>query len=134
MGNLIGAFIFLIVGGGFFYAGYYIRKLNRRIEKNGIKTKAKIIDFTEERMKDADGNSYLYHFPIISFTNQSGIAITQKLDSSENPKKVNEFIDIIYLKKDNNYEIMINSDFWKRYFSMIFIIGGILFFGIGLIW
>ena len=134
MDNLIGAIVFLIVGGGFLYAGIFIRNSNRRIQRNGIKTKAKIIDFVEERMKDADGDSFLYHFPIVSFTNQNGSVTTQKLDSSENPKKINQLIDIIYLKKNNEYEIMINNEFWKSLFPMIFIVGGILFLGIGIVW
>ena len=64
----------------------------------------------------------------------NGIVTTQKLDSSENPKRINELIDIIYLKKGNEYQIMINSEFWKTYFPMIFIIAGFLFSGIGIIW
>lgn len=134
MENFIGAFVFLIVGGGFLYVGYYIRNSNRRIQANGIKTKAKIIDFIEEQRKDANGDSHIYHFPVVSFTDSNGIEITQKLDSSENPKRINGRIDIIYLKKDNEYEIMINSAFWKTYFPMIFIIGGFLFSGIGIVW
>ena len=134
MENLIGAFVFLIVGCGFLYAGYYVWNSNRRIQANGIQTKAKIVDFVEERSKDADGDSYVYHFPIVSFTDLNGIETTRKLDSSENPKRINELIDIIYLKKENEYEIMINSEFWKTYFPMIFIIGGFLFSGIGIVW
>jgi len=134
MGSLIGAFVFLIVGGGFLYAGYYIRNSNRRIQTNGTKTKAKIIDFIEEQSKDTDGDSHIYHFPIVRFMDKDGIETTQKLDSSANPKRTNEPIDIIYLKKDNEYEIMMNSNFWETYFPMIFIIGGFLFFGIGIIW
>ncbi|WP_349352926.1 DUF3592 domain-containing protein [Flagellimonas sp. MMG031] len=134
MENLIGAFVFLTVGGGFLYAGFYLRNSNRRIQTSGIKTKAKIIDFVEERNKDADGFSKVYHFPIVRFTDKNGIETTQKLDSSTNPKRINQPIEIIYLKKDNEYEIMINSDFWKTYFPVIFIFGGFLFFGIGILW
>lgn len=134
MENLIGAIVFLIVGGGFLYAGFYVRNSNRRIQTNGIKTKAKIIDFIEERNKDADGDSHIYHFPVVRFRDKNGIETTQKLDSSANPKRINEPIDIIYLKKDNEYEIMINSEFWKTYFPMIFIVGGFLFSGIGIVW
>ena len=130
----IGAVVFLIVGSGFLFAGYSVRNSNRRIQENGIKTKAKIIDFVEERTKDSDGYSQLHHFPIVRFTDRNGIETTQKLDSSENPKKINKLIDIMYLKKDNEYEIMINNDFWKKYFPWIFIIGGFLFLGIGIIW
>ncbi len=134
MENLIGAFVFIIVGCGFLYAGFYVRNSNQRIQANGIKTKAKIIDFFEEKRKDADGDTHINHFPIVSFTDRNGIVTTQKLDSSENPKRINELIDIIYLKKGNEYQIMINSEFWKTYFPMIFIIAGFLFSGIGIIW
>lgn len=132
--EFIGAFVFLIVGGGFLFAGFYMRNSNRRIQASGIKTRAKIIDFVEQRSKDSDGYSHTYHFPIVRFTNRNGIETTQKLDSSANPKRINEQIDIIYLKKNNEYEIMINSDFWKTYFPLIFIIAGFLFSGIGMIW
>ncbi|MCP4115726.1 MAG: DUF3592 domain-containing protein [Desulfobacteraceae bacterium] len=134
MENLIGAIVFLIIGGGFLYAGFYVWNSNRRIQRSGIKTKGKIIDFIEERNKDADGNSHIYHFPVVRFREKNGIETTQKLDSSANPKRINEPIDIIYLKKDNEYEIMINSEFWKTYFPMIFIVGGFLFSGIGILW
>ena len=132
--DLLGGLVFLVVGCGFLYAGFYVRNSNRRIQTSGIKTKAKIIDFIEERSKDADGYSHIYHFPVVRFTDKNGIDTTQKLDSSANPKRINEPIDIIYLKKDNEYEIMINSEFWKTYFPMIFIVGGFLFSGIGIVW
>ena len=90
MENLNGAIVFLIVGGGFLYAGFYIRNSNRRIQTSGIKTRAKIIDFIEERSKDADGESHIYHFPVVRFTDKNGIETTQKLNSSENPKRINQ--------------------------------------------
>lgn len=132
--DLLGGLIFLIVGCGFLYAGFYIQNTNNRIKANGIKTKAKIVDFKKERNKDADGDSYEYHFPIVSFTDQNGIETTQKLDSSENPKRINELIDIIYLKKENEYEIIKDNDWWEKNLPMILLIGGFLFSGIGIIW
>ncbi|NIK93603.1 DUF3592 domain-containing protein [Mangrovimonas sp. CR14] len=132
--ELLGGLIFLIIGCGFLYAGFYIRSSNSRIQANGIKTQAKIIDYFEEESEDADGYSSTYYYPIVRFTDKNGIETTQKLNSSANPKKINQPIEIIYLKKDNEYEIMINSDFWKTYFPIIFIIIGFLFSGIGIIW
>ncbi|WP_421813563.1 hypothetical protein [Flagellimonas sp.] len=134
MENLIGALVFLIVGGVFLFAGFYFRKSSYRIQTKGVKTKAKIVDCVEEKIKDADGYSNTYHFPIIKFTDRNGIETSQKLDSTGNPKKINEVIDIIYLKNGNEYEIIINSVFWKSYFHLIFIVGGFLFSGIGTIW
>ncbi|WP_411768379.1 DUF3592 domain-containing protein [Winogradskyella sp. A3E31] len=133
MENVIGAIIFLIVGGGFLYSGFYIWNSNRRIQAGGIRTIAKIIGFKEERSKDADGYSQVYHFSIVKFTDNNGIERIQKLNTSADPKRINQPIQIIYLKKDNEYEIIVNSEFWKTYFPMIFVIGGLLFSGIGII-
>ena len=132
--DLLGGLVFLVVGCGFLYAGFYIRNTNSRIKANGIKAKAKIVDFKKERTKDADGDSYEYHFPIVSFTDRNGVETTQKLDSSENPKRINELIDIIYLKKENEYEIIKDNDWWEKNLPMISLIGGFLFSGIGIIW
>ncbi|MEM7185998.1 MAG: DUF3592 domain-containing protein [Bacteroidota bacterium] len=132
MESLYGSIIFLIGGGGFIYAGFYILNLNLRIEKNGIKTKAKIVDFVIDKSKDMDGDAHVYHFPVVRFTDNNGVVTTQKLDSSANPNRINQTIEIIYLKKDDHYEIMINTDFWKTYFPLIFVIGGFVFAGIGI--
>lgn len=134
MENLIGAIVFLICGGGFLYAGFYTRNSNRRINANGVKTKAKIIDFKKEMIKNADGASFKHHFPIVRFTDRHGIETSQMLDSSENPKRINELIDIVYLKKENNYEIIKANDWWEKNLPTSFIIGGFLFSAIGIIW
>ncbi|MCB0371724.1 MAG: DUF3592 domain-containing protein [Muricauda sp.] len=133
MENYLGTIVFLLVGGGFLFVGYFVRNSNRRIQANGIKTKAKIIDFVAERIKNGDGDSNIYHFPVVRFTDKNGVETTQKLDSSANPNRINQPIDIIYLKKGEDYEVMINSAFWKTYFPMIFIILGYMFFGFGII-
>lgn len=98
-----------ICGAGFLYARFYIRNSNRKIQKKGIKTKAKIVDFVKVSSKDADGLSHLYHFPIVQFTNINRREVTQKLDSSENPKRINQQIEIIYLNRNNKYEILLNN-------------------------
>ena len=132
--NLVGGLVFIVVGGGFLYGGLYFRNTNKRIKAHGVKTRAKIVDFIEERMKDADGDSHLYHFPVVNFTDRDGIETNQKLDSSDKPKRLNELIDIIYLKTDNEYEIIKDNDWWEKNLPMILIIGGFLFSGIGLVW
>ena len=74
--DLLGGLIFLIVGCGFLYAGFYVQNSNRRIQTSGIKTRAKIINFIEEQSKDADGDSHIYHFPVVRFTDKNGIETT----------------------------------------------------------
>ena len=132
MENLIANILFLIVGGGFICVGFYIRNSNLRIQENGIKTKAKIINFVSEESKNTDGYSNTYYYPIIQFIDKNGIKTTQKLNSSTSPKQINKLIEIIYLKKDNEYKIIINNEFWKTYFPLIFIIVGFLIFGFGI--
>ena len=132
MENLIANILFLIVGGGFICVGFYIRNSNLRIQENGIKTKAKIINFVSEESKNADGYSNTYYYPIIQFIDKNGIKTTQKLNSSTSPKQINKLIKIIYLKKDNEYKMIINNEFWKTYFPLIFIIVGFLIFGFGI--
>ena len=134
MENLIGAFIFIIVGGGFLYAGYFLRNSYHKIKTDGIKTRAKIVAFVEKKSKLNEEYPYNYHLPIVTFIDKDGVETTQELDSSENPKRINEMIDIIYLKTNSEYEIIIDSDFWKTYFPLIFIIGGFLFSTIGIVW
>jgi hypothetical protein len=132
--NLLGGLVFLVVGCGLLYAGFYFRNTNSRIKATGIKTKAKIVDFKKERNNDAGGDSYEYHLPIVSFTDRNGVETTQKLDSSENPKRINELIDIIYLRKENEYEIIKDNDWWEKNLPIILLIGGFIFSGIGIIW
>jgi len=133
MEKLIAVFSFLTIGSIFSFSGFSILKSNRRIQKSGVKTKAKIIDFIEKSNNDARGDSHTYHFPIVEFRDKNGIKTTQRLNSSANGKQINEPIDIIYLKKDNEYEIMMNSSFWKKFFPIVFIIVGLLIFGIGIL-
>jgi hypothetical protein len=132
--DLIGGFVFLTVGGGFLFAGLYSRNRNNRILTNGVKTKAKIVDFVEQRIEDVDGGYRLCHFPIVNFIDRNGIETNQKLDFSDNPKRINKLIDIIYLKKDNEYEIIKDNDWWEENLPIICIIGGFIFSGIGILW
>lgn len=126
--------VLLIGGGGFLYVGRYIKNLTLRIQSNGNKTKAKIIDFAKERSKDTDGNLKTSYYPIVKFTDRNGTEITQQLTTTVNSKKINQYLEIIYLKKNNNYEIIINSEFRTKIFPMIFIMNGYLLLGIGLFW
>ena len=120
MEQLLLPIVFLAVGGGFTFAGLYVWFSHRRIQKEGIRTKAKIIDFVQGDSLDTEDE---YYFPIVRFKDRSGNEITQKLTMSENLKKINQPLDIIYLKKDGEYEILINNDFWKTYFPLAASIG-----------
>ncbi|GAA0728275.1 hypothetical protein GCM10009430_37270 [Aquimarina litoralis] len=127
MENLLVIAIFFIVGGVFIYIGYYFRNKNIRIESNGVKTKATIIDFVEKRSKDSDGYTSTMYYPIVKFYDTNGIEKIQELDYGTSFKSSKKNMDIIYLKKNDTYEIIINNKFWKTYFPMIFIEMGYFF-------
>ena len=129
----IGAFAVLSLGIAFCWIGLHIWLLNRKIKENGIKTRAKIVDFAMEKVKDIDRESHRYYFSIVRFTDRNGHQVTQKMESSANPKRIKKLMDIIYWKKDNEYEIIENNRFWNFYFPIIFITAGILLLGFGII-
>jgi hypothetical protein len=130
----ISVFVFLGLGIAFSWVGLHIWFSNRKIRENGIKTKAEIIDFTEEKIRDVDRESHKHYFPIVQFTDRNGLQVTQKMETSANPKRLKKPMDIIYCKKDNAYEIIENNNFWNFYFPVIFISAGILSLGIGIVW
>ncbi|WP_431124339.1 DUF3592 domain-containing protein [Flagellimonas flava] len=129
---MLGPIVFIIIGISFVYAGLWLSIANRTIRNTGIKTKAKIVDYIEEKRVDADGDGHIYHFPVVNFTNQQGDEITQQLTLSEKPKRTNQWIEIVYLKKENEYHIIKNDDWWEINLPTIFLIFGGLFLAIGI--
>ena len=127
---LFTAFGIILVG-----TGVYLTIRNRYITTYGIKTKATIIRFIKEQKRDSDGNINTYHMPVVRFKDHhTGEPVEKQLTVSQSPKKSHQEIAIIYLKKGNRYEIIMNTTFWKSYFPMIFIGIGVLFIAMGCYW
>lgn len=122
--------LFLIIGIGFSLVGYHLLFWNRRLEKNGIKTRAEIIDYSKENVEFSEGKKTIY-FPILKFTDRNGKVVIQKHDSGEHIKLKSGFVEIYYLKKQNEYEVLINNDGWKTYFPIGTIVFGMVFLIIG---
>lgn len=132
----------LFFGGGFIYGGFYMRNYSKNIEKNGIKTKAKIVDFEIVEVKRRNRSNspgrdqyekIKLYFPIVVFKDQNRNEITHKVDSNTNFKQVNDLIDVIYLNSINGYQVIIDSNWRKSHFSIIIIIIGFYFFLTGLL-
>ena len=88
----------------------------------GIKTKATIVDYVQEVSKD---KKITYYLPVIEFKNKYGIKVTKKLDSGISSKHKSKDLEIIYIQKDDEYEILINDSIWRLYFPLGFsILGG----------
>ena len=131
MENSIIILVFTICGIAFLSVGIYLLRSNRRIERNGTKVRAEIIDYSKEKVEFSDEKHTVF-FPILKFTNRQGIVITQKHDSGGQTKMKTDFVEIYYLKKENEYEILINDTGWKTYFPVGFIGLGTIFLVIGL--
>ena len=134
MGTIITIIVFVIVGIGFCYVGFQIEIKNKLVLSKGIRTKAKIVGFTERQIKDADGESFLYYFPIIIFKDLNGSEITKQLGDSLSPTQINKQIDIVYLEEKDDYFIIMIGDWWQINLPVILKIIGLLFlvFGIAL--
>lgn len=111
--ELILPLTWILVGSGFIFHGISLRKSNRVIEKNGINTKAEIIDYKTSKI----GANKTYT-PIIKFNNEHGDEITQELKQNDITRRVNCEIDIIYLFKNNEYEIIKGSSLWTIYYPI----------------
>ena len=123
----------VIIGIGFVFAGFYLKNYTQNIEKNGIRVKAKIVDFEiieRRETRHASGHSEIItnYYPIVTFKDLNGNSTTQKADSSTNFKEINDLIDIVYLKNGNEYQIMIDSNWRKSYFPICFIVIGFYLF------
>ncbi len=119
-------FIIVVSGIVFFSAGNYIWTKNLKIKNNGVKVVAKVIDY----YKDTSDDSTIY-FPIITFTDQEGNLVTQKLNSGSSFKVRRKTLEIYYLKTNGKYEV-IRNDFMFRILSpWLFIIAGCIVISIG---
>ena len=125
--------VFLGLGIGFIYGGFRIRSNYNKILLNGVKTRASVVEIIQEKHKGEDGRYTTYYYPVINFTDTSGLEVTQKLTSNVRPKHTSKTLDIVYLKEAGAYKIVINSVFWQVHFPRIFMAVGVLLFVIGLV-
>lgn len=121
----IDAILFLMVGLALIFLGLYTQKANRRMQIDGIRTKAQITDIVEQQSKDRYGNTELDYYPIVSFTDKNGNKTTQKLGHSTNPERINEHIDIFYLQRGKEIEILVDTAWQKTYYPLIYLLIGL---------
>lgn len=119
-----------------FYYGYIQFIATKQILKNGIKTKATVIDLLTAQSE----NHYVYK-PLFEYTDKSGNVHTfeSEIESYPAPYKIGEKVAIIYAKKDKKIKII---SYWGLYrwsiilFSiasqLIVIGGGYLLYSISL--
>lgn len=133
MGTIITIIVFVIVGIGFCYVGFQIGIKNKIALSKGVRTKANIVGFTKRQIKDAEGESFLYYFPIIIFKDLKGLEIRKQLGDSLNPTQINKQIDIVYLEEKDDYFIVIIGAWWQINLPVILKIMGLLFLVAGIV-
>lgn len=134
MQDLFVALFFMGIGLIMILAALEFMRKYEQMEVKGIKTKAKIIDFIAEREKNNhDSRGTTYYFPIVEFLDVDGNKVVQKLDFSEESNRINTFINILYLKQGNEYDILVDKKLWKSTFPQIFIYFGYFSIGVGII-
>lgn len=126
--NLKSTFFFTI-GGLLIYLGYKLNKENDVILTNGVKTKAKVINFIKDQYISNKGHINVYYYPVIRFTDVNQLEVSQQLDISISRKFMNQFISIKYLKKDDGYDIILDkkNELFKIYYAF-YLLGALFLF------
>lgn len=108
----IGTIIFSLLGLFLLFNGISTLIKNNKIKNYGTKTFGEIIDFNIKTDRDQESGPQITKYPIIEFKNRKGAIITSELTQSDNKYMVGYKIPIIYLLKQNEYKIVINSKLW----------------------
>ena len=123
-------------GGMFLFVGISTRNAQRRVRAFGIRTQALVIDFTVKTGTQSANSHRMtyYHYPIVRFTDEDGIETTQQLNYTTQSNRLNEYIDILYIKhNENDYEMIIDSKLWKNFVPTLFIVIGAFALLIGVV-
>lgn len=112
--NLIVLVLFSVIGVVFAAIGAYIMYRSNKIANEGIRTRAKIIDYESEVDKDMDGYETTYYYPILEFTDKNGNIVKQKTDLASTSKIQTKSIEIFYLVEDGDYNIVMNTTLFRH--------------------
>lgn len=123
----------ILAGAMFLYCGIRIRNHHRRLDTEGVHTQALVINSVEEsgfHSHDDHMHTTRYNYPVVKFSNEEGVEVTKRLNSTIRQSQVGEYINIAYIKHqidgEIQYEIIINTPFWRTQFPLIFIVLGAL--------
>jgi len=130
----------ILAGGIFLYVGIRIRNHHRRLAAEGTHTQALVISSVEEtdfHSHDDHMHKTRLNYPIVTFTNEEGVEVKKKLNSTIRSSQIGQYIDIAYIKHqfdgETEYEIIINTEFWRTQFPLIFIVIGAIMALAGLV-
>lgn len=119
--------IFILIGIGIIMLGIYLYFRTKRIIEDGIKTRAKIVDyFVEEKEHERGPGKDFTYWPILEFTNKKGELVKQKHNRGYSNKIQSEEIPIAYIETKIGYEIVFLNRKDNYTLQIILIIFGII--------
>ena len=123
------------IASGLLFAGVglYIRQLNTKLIREGVKVRGKVIGFVDENEQPAVNLSDTGMFPVIQYENDQGQTTTLNLNPSGTGKSLGETIEVYVMDSDDSYNAMANNEFMLYYFHWIFILLGIVIVIIGIV-
>jgi len=124
--------VFFLAGAIFLIIGIYIQSGNNKVKREGKKAKAQVIDHQISRSTDADNRSKTLYYPVLKFTNSKGKEITETAFYGTSWKVKEEYVPIIYLKKNGRYKILLEGKISNSILPIIFIVLGSIFAFTGL--
>jgi hypothetical protein len=129
------AVCFLILGGVISYTGFAVASFLKKIERSGVDCTGNIVEY--------DSNSDGLIMPLIEFTTMTGefvkekpfvYASTELIKMRTNNKFIDQPVSILYDPDDPKKFILKNEEGFNYRVFKIFIIGGLFFIGLGIIW
>lgn len=127
--NIITAILFLFIGSAILIFGVYIYYINRKITKNGVKCKGKIIDIEKKSIKGLQGADELrdiYFMYKVRYTTVSGQQIEKFTNEGvQKEYQIDDEIDIIYNSKNETEFLAFRKSQNTLVYSFVFL--GILF-------
>lgn len=134
MKELITNIVLIIFGSSLTYSGFYLSNLRKKMELMGNKVIAKMSGFLKETNKSfIDEDDRPTYTPIIDFIDLDGKEVSYKLPYAFSFKSKLKEIEILYLKKEKGYEIMINNKLWKFYIPLLAKTLGLILFIVGIV-
>lgn len=123
-------YIFIIVGSIFSLIGLYLLNKNLNKIKKGEKCNGVIIDHEVTYSRNNNGGRNRLYYEIIEFQTQKDGVLTKKSEiASSLPKKLNEKVEVFYLKEENS--VLVNTIFRIYLFPLFFTLFGLIFVVIG---
>jgi len=132
MESYIGSISFALLGALFLGFGIAVFRKNRRVDKNGIRTVASIVDYVSKESQH-NNKQHTLHFPVLRFIDAAGNEVTLEHNVGASFKLTRDRVPIYYSVEDDIYDLEIKEKSSQQILPLIFIIFGAIFLIIALL-